>query len=142
MLSSLKRSPTRRCSVSKELRSPTRSFGKSKLLKSPGDNTFIRIEEVDPTDVTVKIEEAPLTIPKFNHASKGKLPKINLKGIIGPNKGKTSSEKSPTTSKVPQKKQPNNKGRTLLLSLQKRMCFPREGGYFHYSVYFSCRQNG
>ena len=106
------RSPTRRrCSVSKDMLSPSsRSFGKSKLLKSPGDNSFIRIEEVDPTDMTVKIEEAPLTIPKFNHASKAKIPKINLKGVVGPNKAKPSSEKSPTISKISQKKQVNAKG--------------------------------
>eukprot|EP00794_Sanderia_malayensis_P005848 gene5848-6547_t len=109
MLSSLKCSPTRRCSVSRDLRSPTRTFGKSKLLKSPSDNAFIRIEEVDPTDMNVKIEEVPLTIPRFNHAAKGKLPKINLKGIIGSNKGKLNVESSPTASKAPQKKQSNNK---------------------------------
>lgn len=106
MLSSLKRSPTRRCSVSKEIRSPPHSFGKSKLLKSPGNNSFIRIEEVDPTDINVKIEEVPLTIPKFNHeASKAKLPKI-----FNAKTGKASTEKSTVNAKVIQKKQVINKG--------------------------------
>ena len=95
--------------MTKEILSPSHTFGKSKLLKSPGDNSFIRIEEVDPTDINVKIEEVPLTIPNFNHAAKGKIPKINLKNVIG-NKAKVGSEKQTSTWKGQHKKPIINKG--------------------------------
>lgn len=110
MLSSFKRSPSRRCSVSNEILSPSHSFGKSKLLKSPGDNSFIRIEEVDPTDINVKIEEVPLTIPKFNHTAKGKLAKTHGKNIMNSGKGKNGGEKQTGNLKLLQKKQILNKG--------------------------------
>ena len=112
LLSTL-RSPTRRCPVTKpSFTSPT-AYGKSKLLKSPGDNSFIRIEEVDPTDMNVKIEEAPLNIPKFNHASKAKLPKINLKGLMSNSKQKNAARESTTPPpKQPSKRVPCLKGKT------------------------------
>ena len=112
MVNSLKRSPSRRCSVSKDILSPSYTFGKSKLLKSPGDNSFIRIEEVDPTDINVKIEEVPLTIPKFNHSVKGKLAKVPGKNMIT-SKGKSGGERQTGNSKIAQKKQVVTKGKVI-----------------------------
>ena len=109
VINSLKRSPSRRCSVSKDILSPSYAFGKSKLLKSPGDNSFIRIEEVDPTDINVKIEEVPLTIPKFNHSAKGKLAKGHGKNMVT-NKGKSGVDRPTGNAKLAQKKQAVIKG--------------------------------
>ena len=95
--------------------SPSYEFGKSKLLKSPGDNSFIRIEEVDPTDINVKIEEVPLTIPKFNHNAKGKVGKVHGKNAIS-SKGKPVIDKQVGNSKVALKKQIVNKGEIINLS--------------------------
>ena len=123
VVNTLKRSPSRRCSVSKDIRSPTYNFGKSKLLKSPGDNSFIRIEEVDPTDINVKIEEVPLTIPKINHNSKGKLAKAHGKNMI-PSKGKSVAERQAGNLKIAQKKQVVNKGRRYTVYSYKIVFFP------------------
>ena len=58
----------------------------------------------------MKIEEVPLTIPKINHSSKGKLAKAHGKNIA-PIKGKSVGERQVGNLKIAQKKQVVNKGR-------------------------------
>ena len=52
------------------------------IINTNTGKSFIRIEEVNPNELNVKIEEVPLTIPQFNNTvNKGKLPRINIKKL-------------------------------------------------------------
>ena len=56
------------------------NFIKPVKLLNKSSKTCIRIEEINPNEENVKIEEVPLTIPHFkNPADKLKLPKITFK---------------------------------------------------------------
>lgn len=100
VLSSVKPSPPKRCpSTTQQPAQIKTSYSKSKVLKS-NNKSFIRIEEVDPNDSNVKIEEVPLTIPQFNSlAAKVKLPKINIKKLNTESK-KNNGEKTNVSPQV------------------------------------------
>lgn len=51
------------------------------LLDANSGKIFIRIEEVNPSELNVKIEEVPLTIPQFNPINNGKLSRISIKKL-------------------------------------------------------------
>ena len=81
----------------------------SKVHKSGSHNkNFIRIEEVDPNEANVKIEEVPITIPQFEKkSSKLKVSKLEI--------AKISLEKQSNTDRV----SCTSKGKSIKKSLQK-----------------------
>lgn len=122
LLTTIKPAPPKRCippthhpPVNKSMT----SFSRSKIVKtgSSGKN-FIRIEEVDPHEANVKIEEVPLTIPQFENAkSKVKISKLNIKKLVEKHSSGDKLHISPTcvspqvsiqvkgvTKKIPQMK--------------------------------------
>jgi len=104
--------PPKKCTPN-PLKNSLSTFSKpSKVLKSGNHNkNFIRIEEIDPNEANVKIEEVPITIPQFEKKLKLKVSKFEI--------NKVPLEKQSNNDRVPCSSSTNPKGKSFKKSMQK-----------------------